>query len=89
MTNDVNKGVIFDLDGTLLDTLEDITDAVNVMFDRLGYATTTVEHLRRLIGEGLANLLRLASGETDDEKISHLVECYRAEYLSRMLRKRC
>jgi len=87
MTDSEKSGVIFDLDGTLLDTLEDITDAVNAAFARFGYAATTVSHLRSLIGEGLLNLLRLASGETDTEKISDLVELYRPEYLNRMLNK--
>jgi len=83
----VQTGVIFDLDGTLLDTLEDITDAVNAAFAPLGYEATSVSQLRKLIGEGLMNLLRLASGESDTEKISHLVELYRPEYLERMLHK--
>ncbi len=87
MVNREKVGVIFDLDGTLLDTLEDITDAVNAVFARLGYAATTVPHLRNLIGEGLANLLKLASGESHEEKISALVESYRSAYLSRMLNK--
>ena len=48
-------GVIFDLDGTLLDTLDDLTDAVNVALGRFGYPPRSREEVRRFVGSGAKN----------------------------------
>lgn len=50
--------IIFDLDGTLCDSLADLTDAVNHMRHQFGLATLTMEQVRQLVGEGAANLVR-------------------------------
>jgi phosphoglycolate phosphatase len=52
--------VIFDLDGTLADTLEDIADAMNRVLDCQGFPTHGYADYRRMIGRGLGNLV----GET-------------------------
>lgn len=52
--------VIFDLDGTLLDTLGDLTDATNASLDAFGYPHRTTEEVRRFVGNGAAKLLELA-----------------------------
>lgn len=54
-------GVIFDLDGTLLDTLEDLTDAVNVALETNGYPTRTLEEMRYFVGNGAATMLTKAA----------------------------
>lgn len=59
-------GVIFDLDGTLLDTLEDLTDAVNVALRKNGHPSRTLEEMRRFVGNGAANMLRCAVPEGED-----------------------
>lgn len=59
-------GVIFDLDGTLLDTLEDLTDAVNVALTQNGYPTRTLEEMRYFVGNGAANMLTKAAPEGID-----------------------
>lgn len=56
-------GVIFDMDGTLLDTLEDLTDAVNVALTRCGYPSRTLEEMRYFVGNGAATMLRRAAPE--------------------------
>lgn len=78
-------GVIFDLDGTLADTLADITDAINAVFAGAGLPCQSQARIRSLIGEGLANLLRLASGVEDTERIAVLVERYRSAYTERLV----
>ena len=45
----MNIGVIFDMDGTLLDTLEDLTDAVNVALTQCGYPSRTLEEMRYFV----------------------------------------
>ena len=59
-------GIIFDMDGTLLDTLEDLTDAVNVALEQYGYPQRTLEEMRYFVGNGAANMIRLAAPEGVD-----------------------
>lgn len=59
-------GVIFDMDGTLLDTLEDLTDAVNVALEKNGHPTRTLEEMRYFVGNGAANMIRKAAPEGAD-----------------------
>ena len=47
------EAVIFDLDGTLLDTLEDLKDAVNYVMKKYGYPEHSLENIRRAIGNGI------------------------------------
>jgi phosphoglycolate phosphatase len=54
------QAVIFDLDGTLLDTLADIGDAVNCMLMEFGFPTHTLNDYRRFIGNGISKLVFLA-----------------------------
>ena len=52
--------VIFDLDGTLLNTLEDLTDSVNYAMDKYGFHTHTIDEVRRFVGNGLKKLMERA-----------------------------
>ncbi|MFW8599958.1 HAD family hydrolase [Desulfobacterota bacterium M19] len=52
------KGVIFDLDGTLLDTLEDLAVAANTTLASFGFPEHPVEDYRYFVGEGLKTLMR-------------------------------
>ena len=54
------RAVILDLDGTLLDTLEDIADSVNRTLVRFGFPTRTIEDIRRFVGNGAVKLLERA-----------------------------
>lgn len=49
--------VIFDLDGTLLDTLEDLTDSVNYAMEQFGFPVHTIEEVRTFVGNGAPKLL--------------------------------
>ncbi len=50
-------GVIFDLDGTLLDTIADLTDAVNAAMDKLGLDRLSVDEVKERVGNGFRILL--------------------------------
>ena len=64
---DVTKiGILWDLDGTLLDTLEDLADAVNYALDHFGYPRRTVSEVRRFVGNGVGRLITLAVPEGAD-----------------------
>ena len=78
------RGVIFDLDGTLIDTLGDISTCLNITLAEFSLAVVTMEQARAMIGEGLTTLLQRASGETDATRLAALVDRYRAEYRRRM-----
>ena len=51
------KAVIFDLDGTLLDTLEDLADSVNAALKQYGCPPRTVEQVRSFVGNGIRRLM--------------------------------
>ena len=59
-------GILWDLDGTLLDTLEDLADSVNHTLTRFGYPRRTMEEVRRFVGNGAYNLIRQAVPENAD-----------------------
>ncbi len=63
------KAVLFDLDGTLLDTLEDLADSANAVLERRGFPTHPLEAYRFFVGDGMRNLVQrtLPSGRADDE----------------------
>lgn len=51
------KAVIFDLDGTLLDTVEDLTDSVNFVLQKHGREKRTIDEIREFVGNGAAKLV--------------------------------
>ncbi len=57
--------VVFDMDGTLLDTLEDLRDAVNDALRTYGMPERTTEEIRRFVGNGVRNLLVRSVPEGD------------------------
>ena len=57
------KLILFDLDGTLVDTVRDITDALNYALGICGSKSFTVDQTRKLVGEGLTRLMEKALGE--------------------------
>ena len=60
--------VIFDLDGTLLDTLEDLYISVNHALKQSGFPTRSKEEIRSFVGNGALNLISLALPEGTSEK---------------------
>ncbi|MBU0943732.1 MAG: HAD family hydrolase [Proteobacteria bacterium] len=52
------KGLVFDLDGTLLDTLEDLAAAANATLDHFGFPGHPVDAYRYFVGEGLKTLMQ-------------------------------
>ena len=61
--------VIFDLDGTLLNTLEDLRDAVNHALTFAGLPTRTTEEIRTFIGNGVPTLIRRSVAPVTDEEV--------------------
>jgi phosphoglycolate phosphatase len=74
--------VLFDLDGTLLDTLEDIADAANRVLSSHRYPTHEVDSYRLFVGEGARTLVRrvLPAEARDDATVDRMYTEFRAEY---------
>ncbi len=87
MKQDEIRAVVFDLDGTLADTLADIGGAMNRTLAKHGYPTHTLDAYRDFIGEGVRTLAvrALPAGARHDAGIDQLVVEYRAEYQAHML----
>ena len=60
MKNKKYKGVIFDLDGTLLNTLEDLRDSVNYGLSKYNMPARSLEEIRRFVGNGAQKLIERA-----------------------------
>ena len=80
--------VIFDLDGTLLDTLEDLADAVNYALREMGMPERTIEEVRQFVGNGVRRLMELAVPQGFDnpafeETFSKLKEYYGIHCMTR------
>lgn len=75
------KAAVFDLDGTLLNTLDDLCDAVNVTMDRFGYPHRTISEVRSFVGNGVERLIELSLPDgRDDIAFSEAVSFYRDYY---------
>ena len=74
--------VIFDLDGTLLDTLDDLAAAVNHALGLHGFPPRRRDEVRRLIGNGVASTIRRAVPEgTDDDTCRQVLADFKGYYL--------
>ena len=77
----MKTGILFDLDGTLLDTLEDLLDATNYALKAHGYPARTLPELRRFVGNGALNQIRLSCPEgTGEETALAVLETYKPYY---------
>ena len=76
--------IIFDLDGTLLNTIDDLGYACNYALEQTGYPTHRIEEYPRMVGNGINNLIRraLPEAERTEENIlrvrAHFVPYYDA-----------
>jgi len=74
-------GILFDLDGTLLDTLDDLTDATNYALEQYGYPPRTRAEIRRFVGNGALNQIRLSLPEgTSGETAETVLKIYKPYY---------
>ncbi|MEJ5361950.1 MAG: HAD family hydrolase [Spirochaetota bacterium] len=75
------NGIIFDLDGTLLDTIADLAYSMNNVLTRYGYRTHSVEAYKQFIGDGMTMLVQRAVGENcTEEEITKLATELKDEY---------
>jgi phosphoglycolate phosphatase len=79
------NAVIFDLDGTLLDTIADLANSTNSVLERHGFKIHSVEKYKTFVGNGLQNLLQKALPEDrrDDRTIEKCLIDLHEEYARR------
>ena len=78
-----HTAVLFDLDGTLLDTLDDLGDSMNAALASLGYPTHPMSAYKYFVGDGVANLVRRSLPDAvrgNEEIVQKTVPRMRAEY---------
>ena len=76
-TTNKTKAILFDLDGTLVDTAPDLMRAHNYVMKKFGYPTKSTEEIRNLVGQGAGAMLgrsiwgqaKKEFGKVQDEKI--------------------
>ena len=84
----MKKIVIFDLDGTLLNTLDDLSDSANYALSKFGYPTRTIEEVRQFVGNGVAKLIERAI--PDGKNNSNFEKClsiFKENYAQNMYNK--
>ena len=78
------KLIIFDLDGTLLDTIDDLKEAVNHVMGLRGFPTFTRDEVMAMVGHGARNLMRqaLPIGHKDDDMVDAAYNDFKAYYIT-------
>ncbi len=77
--------LIFDLDGTLIESKWDIADSVNITLRDLGLPERPQEEVFSFVGDGIKKLLRLAVGEMDEIRYAEALRVFRGHYLTHCL----
>ncbi len=82
------QAILFDLDGTMLDTLEDLADSVNVILGKYGFPLRDREEIRSFLGNGSERLMKeaLPKGITEIDFVKYLGE-YQTYYKGHMEEK--
>ena len=74
-------GVLFDMDGTVLDTIQDLTDSTNAALTHFGYPTRTAKEVCSFIGNGAWRLIRGAvPAEVTDAQVDEVLAFYQQYY---------
>lgn len=77
--------IIFDLDGTLIESKWDIAEAVNLTLVDLGLPLRSQEEIFGFVGDGIKRLLRLAVGEENHARYEESLRVFRGHYLAHCL----
>lgn len=81
INKDIVKAIVFDMDGTLLDTLHDLTNAVNVALGRYALPMKTVDEVCKVVGNGARNLVKgVVPGGEEHPDFESIFEYYKAYY---------
>jgi len=77
--------ILFDLDGTLLNTLDDLADSVNAVMQKEGYQQRTKDEIRKFIGDGVKTLMERSLPQgTPEKEILRCLDMFREIYQQNM-----
>lgn len=76
----MKKIVIFDLDGTLLNTITDLGKACNYALETYGFAPHPIQAYAYMVGNGVRNLMKKAQPDADDKTIDQLLTTFKEFY---------
>lgn len=80
--------VIFDLDGTLLNTLDDLQDSLNDTLIKNGFSPKSTVDVKRFVGNGVRNLVRMSVPEScDEDEVTRVLEEFKENYKNNMQNK--
>lgn len=79
--------VVYDLDGTLIDSRADLADSVNAMLARMGLPTHDQQVVIGFVGEGAERLIRRSLGPQHEHRYEEAARLWREEYGLRLLAK--
>lgn len=80
--------IIFDLDGTLLNTLDDLRDSLNNVLVKHGYEPRNLEDVKHFVGNGVGRLVRLSLPEkSTEEEVSVCLDEFKEDYRNNMRNK--
>ena len=80
--------VIFDMDGTLLNTLEDLKDSLNYALNQMGFPPRTIDEVRQFVGNGARRLIeRAVPAGTAKEDHDKCLDIYEKYYATNMQNK--
>ena len=78
---------IFDFDGTLVNSLEDLADTTNILLEKYGYSTHPLEAYRKFVGNGIDRLLQRAFKNEDKQFLKTIRKEFDSLYQIHNLRK--
>lgn len=84
------RAIVFDLDGTLLNTIDDIGNSCNVILESKGFPTHEIESYKKMVGNGFDALMRRAlphDKSVSDEMLGNLVTAAKEYYCEHMMDK--
>lgn|SRR5574344_1625435 len=82
------KVAIFDLDGTLLYTLEDLKDSTNFALEKFGFEPRTLEEVRNFVGNGVRKLMeRCVPQGLQNPSFEACLQCFKEHYKKHMYNK--
>lgn len=76
----MKTAILFDLDGTLLDTLGDLHASTNAVLRSFGYPERTIDEVRRFVGNGARVLIQQAVPEGEDHRVDEVLAAFQSYY---------
>lgn len=76
------KAAIFDLDGTLIDSLQDLWISVNHSLSQMGFPKRSLDEVRQFVGNGVGKLMQRAVPQgTDNALVEQCLQCFKQHYV--------